>query len=197
MHSIEPYYNWHNLYLASEDKWSPFFAQEYSEFEFTNTIYNYVIHPQWDNMGSPTLFIKILYTDYDEGYTFIEMMGEWNDCLNNDIMFFKRNIVDAIRKRGVNRFILIGENVLNFHSSDECYYQEWQEDLDGGWILLLNFKEHVIREFEQCGIAPYLYGSNVCFDFPWRTYRPLQLFQKLVKDNHLLKEGGSFTSPAL
>ncbi len=68
MHAIEPYYNWRHHYIASEDERSPFYGREYSEFEFTHAIYNYVIHPQWDDMGSNTLFLKVLYADYDRQF---------------------------------------------------------------------------------------------------------------------------------
>jgi hypothetical protein len=54
MHELEPFYNWRHLYIAAEDEDSPFYEAEYSEFTFSNTIYNYYIHPQWDNMGSET-----------------------------------------------------------------------------------------------------------------------------------------------
>ena len=60
MHDLEPYYNWREIYIASEDPRSPFFEREYSEFEFSDKIYNYFIHPQWDSFGSQTLFMKIL-----------------------------------------------------------------------------------------------------------------------------------------
>ena len=60
VHFIEPYFNWRHLYIASEDSLSPFYDREYSEFEFTDRIYNFLIHPQWDNIGSRTLFAKIL-----------------------------------------------------------------------------------------------------------------------------------------
>ena len=63
MHSIEPYYHWRNLYIASEDDASPFYGREYSEFEFENKVYNFLIHPQWDSIGSETLFIKIKKTE--------------------------------------------------------------------------------------------------------------------------------------
>ncbi len=96
MHDIEPHYSWRNLYSAEEDERSPFFGREYSEFEFTNSIYGYCIHPQWDEIGSPTLFIKILFVDYDEKFAVIEMLGEWNDCLHNDIMFLKRDAIDKL-----------------------------------------------------------------------------------------------------
>ena len=36
----------------------------------------------------------------------------------------------------------IGENVLNFHHSDDAYYEEWFDEVmeDDGWIALLNFR---------------------------------------------------------
>ena len=60
MHEIEPYYHWRHLYMAEEDPLSPFFGQTYSEFEFSQTVYNYYIHPQWDEIGiaSPFTFTE-------------------------------------------------------------------------------------------------------------------------------------------
>jgi len=119
MQDIEPFYNWRELYIASEDDRSPFYEREYSEFVYTNTIYNFYIHPQWDDFGSNTLYIKILFADYEQHFAVIEFIGEWNDCLHNDIMLLKREIIDVMIGTGINKFILIGENVLNFHASDE------------------------------------------------------------------------------
>jgi len=115
MHFVEPFYNWRGYYIADEDPSSPFFGREYSEFAFSNTIYNFYIHPQWDEFGSPTLFLKVLYADYDERYAIIELIGEWNDASENDIMLLKRDVIDVLIESGINAFILIGENVLNFH----------------------------------------------------------------------------------
>ena len=61
MHNIEPFFNWRHLYSAEEDPKSPFYGRTYSEFEFTQVIYNYYIHPQWDDFGSRTLYLKILF----------------------------------------------------------------------------------------------------------------------------------------
>jgi len=63
MHNIEPYENWDYLYSSERDEHSPFYGREYSEFEFVNTIYNYYIHPLWDDFGSRTLYLKILMAD--------------------------------------------------------------------------------------------------------------------------------------
>ncbi len=179
MHSIEPYYNWRHFYIASEDERSPFYEREYSEFEYTNTIYNYVIHPQWDDIDSPTLYIKILFVDYDNGFAIIELIGEWNDCINNDIMILKRDIIEKIMEYGVNKFILIGENVLNFHYSDDCYYEEWFEEVEDGWIAFLNFREHVLKEFTKANIDYYIVSGGKLNDISWRTSTPMQLFEKV------------------
>lgn len=181
MHTIEPHYNWRDHYIASEDDRSPFYEREYSEFEFIDAVYDHYIHPQWDNIESPTLYIKILFTDYDEGYTIIEMIGEWNDLLHNDVMFLKRNVIDVLVDEGVNRFIMIGENVLNFHTSDDSYYEEWFEDIEEGWIAFINFHEHVLQDFADANIDYYITSGGELNDLNWRTYLPAQLIEKVDK----------------
>ncbi len=182
MHSIEPYYNWQHVYIASEDEQSPFYGREYSEFEYSNTIYNYYIHPQWDDIGSETLYIKVLFSDYEEKFVIIELIGEWNDAINNDIMLFKRDIIDELIFAGINKFILIGENVLNFHHSDECYYEEWFDDIgEDGWIVFLNFREHVLKEFKKANIDYYFLAEGELSDFNWRKFSPGQVFGNLLK----------------
>lgn len=64
-------------------------------------------------------------------------------------MLLKRDIIDELIHQGINKFILIGENVLNYHASDDCYYQEWFEDIEDGWIVAINFREHVLKELVQ------------------------------------------------
>ncbi len=181
MHEIEPYYNWRNYYVASEDPQSPFYDREYSEMYYTEAIYDHYIHPQWDNIGSPTLYIKVLFADYQDEFAIIELMGEWNDCINNDIMMLKRDIIEIMMQEGISKFILIGENVLNFHSSDELYYDEWFDDVEdmGGWIALLNFREHVLDDFQAADIDSYFVMGGKLNDMGWRTYTPIQLFKKV------------------
>ncbi|MDX1651636.1 MAG: hypothetical protein R3277_04035 [Brumimicrobium sp.] len=179
MHDIEPYYNWRDYYISSEDERSPFYEREYSEFEFTDQVYNYMIHPQWDNIGSSTLFLKILFTDYDEGYTIIELIGEWNDAINNDIMTLKRDIIEHMMGEGIDKFILIGENVLNFHYSDDCYYEEWFEELEEGYIALINFHDHVIKEFNEINLDQYFVMGGELEDISWRTYSPPEFYSKV------------------
>lgn len=179
MHDIEPYYNWLHMYQASEDSRSPFFARVHSEFEFQHTIYNYYIHPQWEDIGSQTLYLKVLFADYEDGYAIIELFGEWNDALYNDIMTLKRDILEAMMDEGIDKFILIGENILNFHASDDSYYEEWFQEVEDGWVTLLNFREHVLDEFRRSGIDYYLNFGGELDDMVWRKLSPRQLFDQV------------------
>ncbi|MCB0410582.1 MAG: hypothetical protein KDD29_10215 [Flavobacteriales bacterium] len=182
MHTIEPFYNWRHLYVASEDPESAFYNQNYSEFEFSNTIYNYYIHPQWDNFGSETLYLKILFVDYTERYAIIELIGEWNDAIGNDIMLLKRDLIEDMLYMEINKFIFIGENVLNFHGSDDSYYEEWFDEIgEDGWIVFINFREHVLREFRQSGLDYYFYSGGDLDDFDWRRFSPGQVFGNVTK----------------
>ena len=133
MQDIEPFYNWRHIYVSEEDPLSPFYGRQYSEFEFTLTVYNYYIHPQWDDFGSRTLYLKVLLADYDEKYAIIELIGEWNDAIENDIMELKREVLEKFMYDGISKFILIAENVLNFHSDGSDYYEELFEELS--WMI--------------------------------------------------------------
>lgn len=172
------------MYSAEDDELSPFFKRVYSEFEFSNTIYNFYIHPQWDDIGSRTLYIKILFADYEDHYAIVELIGEWNDAIENDIQTLKRNIIDILILRKIYKVILIGESVLNFHSDGNDYYQEWFEDIEdyGGWIAAINFPEHTQHDFKNARITHYVHFIE---DINWRTLKPEHFFQKI--DNQIMK----------
>lgn len=180
MHDIEPYYRWRNLYIAAEDPNSPFYQREYSEFTYTDAIYDYYIHPQWDNIGSKTLYIKILYCNYDDGFCIIELIGEWNDLLHNDIMFLYRNVIEELSICGINKYLLIGENILNAHPDGDDYYSEWFDNLSTeGWIICMNFRDHVLEQFTEFHLDYYLCYGGDYDNFNWRTYTPIQLLKVL------------------
>ena len=184
MQDIEPFYNWRHLYTAEEDDRSPFYGNIYSEFEFTHTVYNYYIHPQWDDFGSRTLYLKILFTDYEQNFSIIELLGEWNDAIENDIMTLRRDVTDILYKEGITKFILIAENVLNFHSSDDSYYEEWKEQVqdEGGWLIILNMPEQSQYDFKRARLTNYI----TLMDFPqWRTLKPEFVFNQV--DNWMMK----------
>ena len=121
----------------------------------------------------------MLYADYDDGFVVIEMIGEWNDAINNDIMTFKRGVIEAVMHEGIDKFIIIGENVLNFHYSDDCYYEEWFEELEDGYIALVNFHEHVIKEFKEIHLDQYFVLGGELEENSWRTYTPIQFLAKV------------------
>ena len=175
MHTIEPFYNWYKYYNVAEDQNSPYFGKTYDFDCYSDDIYGYYIDPAWDYMGSDTLYIKILFADYRHKFIVIEFIGEWNDAITNDVMHLKRNIVDHFVKLGINKFILIGENVLNFHGSDDCYYEEWFDDIEEGWIAAINFRDFVLDEMKKYNIDFYInFGGSLQID-KWRTMSPVQL----------------------
>ncbi|MBP9740928.1 MAG: hypothetical protein KBD28_09590 [Chitinophagaceae bacterium] len=184
MHDIEPFYNWRHIYIADEDKKSPFYRRTYSEFEFTQTVYNYYIHPQWDDFGSRTLYLKIIYVDYELNFAIIELIGEWNDAIENDIMQLKRDVIDQLFQEKIFKYILITENVLNFHSSDKEYYEEWFEQVtdEEGWIVALNMPEATQYDFKRKKINYFIELMQL---ENWRVYKPYHLFRKI--DDELSK----------
>ena len=181
MIELEPHYNWRNIYTAEEDERSPFFGRTYNEIMLNHRVYDTYIHPQWDEFGSHTLYMKILYTNYDQGFTIWELIGEWNDVLYNDIMYLYRNVVEEMMEGEINKFILIGENILNFHADDDSYYQEWFDNLDEGWIVGLNFLDHNLQEMTSSRLDYYISFGGEFDALDWRTYNPLKLFEKIDK----------------
>lgn len=181
MHHIEPYYHWRDNYKAEADKYSPFYKRIYSEFYFENKIYNYYIHPQWDNFGSETLYIKILYVNYTQNFACLELIGEWNDALYNDIMFLKNNVLDKLFEQGVYKIALIGENVLNFHADDNSYYEAIYDEQKEheGWLVGLNFNSHLWQEMQAAGLHYFFWFGKKFNDFNWRAYQPKHLLQAI------------------
>ena len=142
--------------------------------------YNYYIHPQWDDFGSKTLYIKILFVDYDTKFAVIEMIGEWNDAIENDIMELKREVLDKLMEEGIIKFILIAESVFNFHSGDKDYYEEWYEELsdENGWAVLINLHQASQHDFLLRKLNRYIELMEIN---AWRTYKPEDFFQ-LIDD---------------
>ena len=183
MHDIEPFYNWRHIYVSEEDERSPFYGRQYSEFEFTQTVYNYFIHPQWDDFGSRTLYIKVLLADYEEKYAIIEMIGEWNDAIENDIMELKREVLEKFMDEGIFKFVLIAENVLNYHSDGKDYYEELYEEIsdENGWVVCLDMPSQTQYDFKKAYLNQYIELMELD---NWRTYKPFHLFKKI--DNELM-----------
>lgn len=181
MHAIEPFFNWRHLYTAEDDPRSPFHGTEHSEFEFTHAVYDHALHPQWDAFGSSTLYLKVLFADYDEGFAVIEFIGEWNDLLHNDIMYLKRDVVEPMMAEGIVKFILIGESIRNFHPGEEDYYAEWFEETAdaGGWVALVNFLGHVREDISRADLDQYFVFGGKLDALEWRRLHPDDLFARV------------------
>jgi hypothetical protein len=184
MHTIEPFYNWQHLYNSEEDEKSPYYGEQHSEFHFTKTVYNYYVHPQWDGFGSETLYIKILFVDYEEGFCILEFIGEWNDAFENDSAILKRNLIDILIAQGIFKFICITESVLQYHSGDDCYYEEWYDDIkdEGGYIVWVNLPEQSTYDFVRGKVKNYVLLKEVS---NWRTLTPNLVIEKLEQQLRL------------
>ena len=179
MHEIEPYARWLKYYDSSDDEVSPFYGKQYNYDLYTESVYNYYIDPAWDYFGSDTLYLKILFADYEKGTIIIEFIGEWNDAINNDIMHLKRNIIEQFSMNGINKFLLIGENVFNFHGSDDCYYEEWFEEVENGWIVAIGFRDFILEEWKKYNVDYYInFGGNLEIN-NWRTFVPIKLMEMI------------------
>ncbi len=179
MHDIEPFYNWQKYYLPYDDPKSPFYELELQN-EYRNAVYGYVIHPDWDEIDSETLYLKTIMVNYDLKYAVIELFGEWNDTLHNDVMFLKRKLVDMLIKNGIKYFILLGENLFQFHGGEDDYYEEWFEDVEDGWIAAVNFRDFILEEFTKYRLDYYInYGGTLQIE-NWRTMKP-DVFFRLVE----------------
>jgi hypothetical protein len=182
MHEIEPFYRWDPYYAAERDNRSPYFGREPNYEQYENTIYGYYIHPDWEEIGSETLYVKVLFADYDARFCIIELLGEWNDTLHNDIMHLKRNVLDPLLAEGINRFVLLGEHVLNFHGGEDDYYSEWFEEVEDGWIAAVCFREFVEREMSRYHLDYYLnYGGGLAELENWRTMTPWLFFGEVER----------------
>jgi hypothetical protein len=79
---------------------------------------------------------------------------------------------------------LIAENVLNFHSSDDSYYENWREEVseEGGWIAILNMPEQSQYDFKRARLTHYVQLMEL---EQWRTMKPEGVFQQV--DNSIMR----------
>ncbi|HTQ26615.1 MAG TPA: hypothetical protein VMI35_00730, partial [Puia sp.] len=75
------------------------------------------------------------------------------------------------------------ENVLNFHSGDKDYYEEWFDEINDreGWVVILNMPEQTQYDFRRAKLNRYLELMEID---NWRVYKPFHLFKKI--DQQLL-----------
>lgn len=73
------------------------------------------------------------------------------------------------------------ENVLNFHSGDKDYYEEWYEEVTDkeGWISYLNMPSSTQYDFIKAKLNKYISVLNIP---AWRTYLPQHLLYAIEKE---------------
>ena len=91
MQDIEPFYNWRHIYVANEDEHSPFWGHANSEFQYSNTIYNYYIHPQWDSFGIISIAVEIEKI-YEINFVEEEIFG----------ITSMEKLIDILKSKGIN-----------------------------------------------------------------------------------------------
>ena len=62
---------------------------------------------------------------------------------------------------GIKKYVLIDKNAFNFHGSDDCYFEEWFEDLEERRIAAFGFRDHVLGEWRE-------YDADACLNFAGR-----------------------------
>jgi len=81
--------------------------------------------------------------------------------------------------------VMIGDNILDFHADTDDYYAEWFDNLEDGWIVALNFRDHVRKEFETANIDHFFAFGGQFDEFAWRKLSPDLLFSLL--DDQMIK----------
>ena len=76
---------------------------------------------------------------------------------------------------------ILCDNVLNFHPSDDSYYEEWYEDVsdEGGWIALINTQEHVLKDMEQIRLQNYVNIGMNLIDVLWHGKKAPILYKEI------------------
>ena len=130
----EPFYGWLGLYNPAEDENGPFYGVEANLSDYERFIYTFPAHPDWNDIGSDSLLVKVLFVEYEQGFAIIELFGEWNDLHLNDFKLLAENLFTYLLDCYVNKIILICENVFHIYLDTDDYYQELQEELEEGVV---------------------------------------------------------------
>ncbi len=177
LHHIEPFYGWLAWYSHDQDERSPFHEVEHNQFYYDRSINQIPAHPLWDDFGSESLLCKILFADYEKGFAIIELFGEWNDLFDNDFKLFAENCLTYLVDHGIDRFVLICENVFHIYLDQTDYYDAMLDELgESGWMCLLRTRQQVKEDLDEYGVSAFFYQSERLDQIPWRRLKPAQLF---------------------
>ena len=180
MHALEPYYAWRNHYVASQDPKVRFTTGCTTSLPTTSrsttissTRSGMSLEAKRSTRKSCT---RITTRDTPSG---IHRRVERLPVQRHHAL--KREVIDPLMAGGVTKFVLIGENVLNFHHSDDAYYEEWFDEVveDDGWIALLNFREHVLADMQAIDLDSYFVLGGELNELGWRTFTPEQLCRRI------------------
>jgi hypothetical protein len=96
-------------------------------------------------------------------------------------MELKREVLEKFMEEGIYKFILVAENVLNFHSDQGDYYEELYEEVsdENGWVVCLNMPVQTQYDFKGAHLNRYIELMDL---FNWRTYKPFHLFKKIDQE---------------
>lgn len=204
---IEPYYGWLGYYDPELDGRSPF-AGEGQEGAEERYLYTFAANPRWESIGSESLLAKLLYVNYaappEGGFAIVELLGEWNDLFENDWRLLCDNCLDWLLAQGVNRFILICENVFHIYLEGDDYYADFAERLadagegsgnntsgNEGWVCLLRARPEVQAELTRTGIGAYFYWNSQFDGLRWRKLKPWELYALVAQSLTRLLGTGS------
>ena len=107
----------------------------------------------------------------------------WVELLVFEIMYSQilfptvfQSLNKSLPAEGIIKFILIAENVFNFHSGDKDYYEELYEELseEEGWAVLINFHPAAQHDFLLRKLNRYVELMDIS---AWSTYKPEHFFQ--------------------
>lgn len=176
---VEPFYGWLHLYSHDRDEHSPFHAVEHNLFEYDRHVYNFPAHPTWDHIDSESLLVKILYADYTRGFAVLEFLGEWNDLHENDFKLLRANCLDLLAAAGIVRYVFVLENVFHIYLDQPDYYEEFMDQLDGGWLVLLGARAEVQQDVVEYGLSDYFFWSAALDALNWRKMNPWHLLERI------------------
>ena len=72
--------------------------------------------------------------------------------------------------------------IANNQPVGEMLYEYLNEVGEEGWIVAMNFREHVIDEFKSIGLDNYLLWGERYDSINWRTFTPENIYKKLEED---------------
>ena len=70
---------------------------------------------------------------------------------------------------------------MNFHSDDDCYYEEWYDDVkdEDGWVCFINTREHVLAEMNSVHLKNYVMLGDEYNEILWQKLKPRGVYEHI------------------